>query len=293
VKKFSERIGAKEPRKFLQIDSMDNNLRNSLWNILIDLYEDDHGNRKNYWIMVSKYVAQFFAKIPVDELPFQNYECRKWLKIFFYKLIWYEVYDFIEYIVNEHENMTKEKFRYNQYSYHIVQKSELLYIMNSILDRELSGYRFISGILSPITDIVEIESIENAIRDADALKLIGVKEHIRTAIELLGKRPQPDYRNAIKEAISSVESIVQVISHSKSKGLSNILNEILKKTYVHPALKEGFIKLYGYSSDEDGIRHAILEQPNISFAEAKYMIISCSAFVNYLIDKGNQMGLFK
>ncbi len=41
------------------------------------------------------------------------------------------------------------------------------------------------------------------------------------------------------------------------------------------------LKLYGYSSDEDGIRHAILEEKEIGFDEAKFMLVACSGFVNY------------
>ena len=45
------------------------------------------------------------------------------------------------------------------------------------------------------------------------------------------------------------------------------------------------MKLYGYTSDESGIRHAgRIDGKGTTFAEAKFMLIACSAFVNYLID---------
>ncbi|WGS63939.1 hypothetical protein [Marinitoga aeolica] len=54
-------------------------------------------------------------------------------------------------------------------------------------------------------------------------------------------------------------------------------------------------KLYGYTSDEKGIRHALLEgeSTNISFDEAKFMLVSCSAYVNYLIEKVSKIGLIE
>jgi hypothetical protein len=64
-----------------------------------------------------------------------------------------------------------------------------------------------------------------------------------------------------------------------------------KKTELHGALKSAFNKLYGYTSDEDGIRHAILEEKEVGFDEAKYMIVACSAFVNFLISKAAATGL--
>jgi hypothetical protein len=164
-------------------------------------------------------------------------------------------------------------------------------MFNHVLKKELSGYHFISGILTPISDEVEVESIESAIRDADNLGFIGVKEHLRTALDLLGKKPDPDYRNAIKEAVSSIESLSKIITGNNSQGLAGALKELTKETNIHQALQLGFIKLYGWTSDDGGIRHAILDETNIGFTEAKYMIVSCSAFVNYLIGKSDQAGL--
>jgi len=55
-----------------------------------------------------------------------------------------------------------------------------------------------------------------------------------------------------------------------------------KKERLHPALKDGFTKLYGYTNDDDGIRHAMLDEPNIDQSDAKYFLLSCTSFINYL-----------
>lgn len=73
-------------------------------------------------------------------------------------------------------------------------------------------------------------------------------------------------------------------------GKSGTLGASLKKLEessisIHPSLKSAFEKLYGYTSDESGIRHAgRIDGKEATFAEAKFMLVSCSAFVNYLID---------
>ena len=55
------------------------------------------------------------------------------------------------------------------------------------------------------------------------------------------------------------------------------------KIEIHPALKSAYSSIYGYTSDENGTRHANgIGEKNATFSEAKYMLISCSAFVNYL-----------
>lgn len=50
-------------------------------------------------------------------------------------------------------------------------------------------------------------------------------------------------------------------------------------------LEQEFSSLYGYTSDEDGIRHGGIDFKNAPAEDAKYMLVSCSAFVNYLIEK--------
>ncbi|MGC1370799.1 MAG: hypothetical protein WA824_01560 [Candidatus Sulfotelmatobacter sp.] len=54
---------------------------------------------------------------------------------------------------------------------------------------------------------------------------------------------------------------------------------------LHPALGKAFSSLYGYTSDEDGIRHAIMEQQDIGFDEAKFFLVVCSAFANFVRSK--------
>ena len=105
-----------------------------------------------------------------------------------------------------------------------------------------------------------------------------VKKHYNKAIEKLYK--DRDYANSIKESISSVEAMCQVINGGKE-----VLNKALKnlKIKIHPALEQAYIKLYSYTCDENGARHANgIGEKNATFSEAKYMLISCSAFVNYL-----------
>ena len=280
---FSQRIGASPQSTPIQVDSMSKELRHSLWNLLHNLYED------KYWRSVAACIAQFFRKVPVDELPVYNYECCKWTKEYFYSLVWYGAYDFIEFIVNNHHKMTVDNYGFT----HRIDTERLVKNVNNLLERELSGYRFIEGVLAPISNKEEAEAIQTAVSVAQESGLSGASLHIRSSIELLGKKPTPDYRNAIKEAISAVESVAKQIVGDDAATLDGALKALSAKSDVHRSLSAGFSKLYGYSSDEDGIRHAILDEPNVGFAEAKYMVVSCSAFVHYLIQKSESAGLMK
>jgi hypothetical protein len=102
---------------------------------------------------------------------------------------------------------------------------------------------------------------------------------------LLSNREQPDYRNSIKESISAVESLARIMTNNHKATLGDALKIIERSGKLHPALKEGFSKLYGYTSDEGGIRHAMLEEPNLTSADAKFFLISCTNFINYMKSK--------
>ncbi|MEH2627060.1 hypothetical protein V1292_005115 [Bradyrhizobium sp. AZCC 1719] len=62
---------------------------------------------------------------------------------------------------------------------------------------------------------------------------------------------------------------------------------------MHPALKRGFSAIYGYTSDEGGIRHALLDsgEAAVDEVDAIFFIGACSSFVSYLIGKARVAGL--
>ena len=47
----------------------------------------------------------------------------------------------------------------------------------------------------------------------------------------------------------------------------------------------------GYTSDTDGIRHGLTEEINCDFEDAKFMLVTCNTFINYLVIKANKAGI--
>ena len=197
--RFSERIGATTPIQALQVDSMSEALRNSLWNFLLGLYHRralTHNLSVFYWARVAHYIARDFRKVPADELPDHDLQSRQWIKEYFFELSWSVAYDLIEFVADNHRRMVGGIGDSLNPS-HPVSQSQLWSDVNAILERELSGFRFIQGVLTPITDLVEVQEIEEAVEASRLAGLDEAAEHIRTSVVLLGKRPEPDYRNAI------------------------------------------------------------------------------------------------
>ena len=50
-------------------------------------------------------------------------------------------------------------------------------------------------------------------------------------------------------------------------------------------MESAFSSLYGYTSDEHGIRHGSIDFTNAPSEDAKFMLVACAAFVNYLLEK--------
>lgn len=269
--KFSDRLGFTQIPTELQVHGMSDELRNSLWNVLVSTIQ---GNwTECLYLLYFDYLRQ-----PIDNLPPFEDSCRSEFRKIFMNRSWYEVYNIVEFILQNTQSL----------EFSGLKKSIFERDVNYVLERELSGYRVIQDEIVPITDAQEVESIRQAASLEPSLKLDGVRQHINNALHLLGKKPNPDYPNSIKESISAVESACKLITGDKSGGLNRALNELSKKASLHGSLRRGFSSLYGYASDEDGIRHAILDDVNVGFAEAKYMLVTCSAFVNFVVEKAQQ-----
>lgn len=278
---FSQRKGLKLVKNIMQVDSMDEDLRNGLWNALSIYYWNKmEGNKylssiEDIDFLFKRLWHNFFKK-PLDTLDDYWADTYKLMRKYFFECAWYEVYDFIEFIANNHKNT------YNA----ILSNEKFVAFCNSTLKRELSAYRFINGKIAQITSEEEISEIEESLKVTSPLK--PVKNHLKRALDLLADRKSPDYRNSIKESISAVESICNLIDKNSKATLGQALKQIEEKIELHPALKKAFESLYGYTSDAEGIRHALLDEPNLDFEDAKFMLVSCSTFINYLITKSSK-----
>ena len=270
--KFSQRKGLNPILSDIQIGSMNETLRNSLWSMLsIFIFDQPEGfpysmivgNKKIF--SLGRYLYINYFKKPVDLILNDPRYITNEIREYFFNSTWYETYDLLEYIFGFFEDSE------------LIPKLEEA--INRILEKELSGYRFVKGQCTDIIDKEEIGEVSEVLEDN---QFIGSKKHIKRALELLYDREKPDYRNSIKESISAVESIAKVITKKPKATLGDVLPYLEKEKKLHPAMKDALSKLYGYTSDEEGIRHSLLDESNLSHADAKFFLISCSAFINYL-----------
>lgn len=281
--KFSERYGHAPVRSALQTRDVDAGLRNRLWNLIrmtfFRMAPDFSGTTVDYLPVNSEaqgflhFLWHNYFKETTEGVGHSYHDAVKRIREYFMKCKWFEVYDLLEFL-SDTKIAVQEVFDES---------------VNEILKEEMAGYRLVSGRIVEITSEDEIAAIEEALAVPDSLR--PVREHLSQSLSLLSDRKAPDYRNSIKESISAVESLAKIVSKQNKATLGPALNAVEKKTKLHPVLKEAFQKLYGYTSDAQGIRHGLMDEPTLDVEDAKFMLVSCSAFVNYLVVKAQKAGI--
>jgi hypothetical protein len=165
--------------------------------------------------------------------------------------------------------------------------------LDKALERSRAQYRLVDEKLLPAASEQEVAAIEAAKKAAAGPTLATVRAHLDEAAKILANRDQPNDRNSIKESISAIEALVAIVIGRRGT-LGDLLKSIddkLPDEALHPALKSALSKLYGYTSDAGGIRHALADDREPDIEDAQFMLAICSAFVSMIVAKAGKLGL--
>ncbi len=197
---FSQRKGLRPSKKLLQLEAVDQELRNALWSYFHEYFLRNYRGRNNFphgplpvvrgSNMESFFVALWnsYFKKSTDTIPRGIDDAINILRVHFYKAPWFSVYDLLEFVLAQVPADQGDALRKE---------------WNLMLERENSGYRIVNARVVEITNENELAEVVSA----TALPIEGASHHIATAIALLSDRKNPDYRNSIKESISAIETI--------------------------------------------------------------------------------------
>lgn len=268
---FSQRYGYTPLENAFQRERIDSALQTKLWNILKVTLWDRYDIHNRSYDDVTKRIDHLVRRLwfnyfnrDLDQLP--DFYGRRdngaydVLKNYFFECQWFEVYDLLETIANDQSDLLSEETRK---------------WINRTLEEHNAAYRFVGTEIAEITDKSEIQAIEEALSSADS----PVRTHLDAALRMLSDKESPDYRNSVKESISAVEAACRLVTGSTSATLGDALKKVQN---LHPAMSRAFSQLYGYTNDASGIRHSLTDEAKISYADAKFMLVTCSAFVSYL-----------
>ncbi len=280
---FGKRFGLVPVEIPFQTNEIDQTLRTNLWNahyIFIQKPIEDSADRYNSFNTINKLLWVHFFNKPLDDFPQYNSQFGSFVRKYIEKELWYKVYEFFEFLFrNKQEEHVFEYTKFEEY-------------LNSKLRSNSSAYTLSCNKFIPITNKTEVSEIKKTQELSKNYSLGGIQQHLNSSLELLSQKPTPDFRNSIKESISMVEVISRIIEPTENT-LGKALNKLDKKGKINGTLKAGFEKLYAYTNDKNGIRHALMEDQNTDIEDAKFFLISCSAFTNYLIEKAIKENLIK
>lgn len=272
---FSERYGYVKPSNVPIREKITPEIQNAICNCYYNLCES--GNSYGYslqykieerlWMYFLNRDKSHFIKIGEPSFFVSRYLKNE-------ENPWYKKLDLLEATIKHLSEIEREQTLIKSFIDHL----------NSEFERLNFAYRIIKGKIVDITSEGEIAEIEKAIEDSSE----NIRKHLTNALALLAIRPEGDYRNSIKESISAVEAYCREKTGEITFGKA--LNHLESSSIVIPdVLKNSFKLLYGYvNSGDTGIRHALMKETEKyipSEPEALFMLVLCSAFINYLRKK--------
>lgn len=274
---FSERYGYLKPSKVLIREQLTPEICNAICSCFDKLQDNLRyvSAYDNPYQSIELFLWQYFLNQRLYD--YHNYDVVATKYIQSLNHDWFRKLDLIEMTIKYIANHQNPQIR----------KKAVLFInsLNSEFERLCFAYRIVDNKIVEITDEQEIKAIEQSMSEnAD-----NIKQHLSKALEHYSDKTNPDYRNSIKESISSVEAFCR--EKTGEETLGKALNRLESSGLAIPkVLKDAFGKLYDYTNQPTtGIRHALMDESEKYMPtadEALFMIVSCSAFINYLNSKG-------
>ena len=281
---FSERYGYVNPRDVIVRECINIDIQNAICSAFDNLRQNYNSidlnvgkESVNSYTVMEMAIWVLFLNKRKNNFYTYNGQCKVVATTFLESdEIWYKKLDMLEFTI---------KWMADNYSDNARQDvlKKFVHYLNTRFQILGFAYRIVNNQIVEITSEEEIIAIEEALKVSEP-----IAKHLSSSMALLSQRPNPDYRNSIKESISAVEYICREITGKTTLG--DALKELDKKgLQLYNMLKTAFEKLYVYTNDKaTGIRHALMDEKDApGFDEAKFMLVACSAFVNYINAKNN------
>ena len=269
---FSQREGYKELPTPLRLGELPDVARTKIWNVLY-LYLDgsrgqfDSSNLGGTWEDLLRDTHAWHFNFPLDEWDSRFRGVCRWLRHHVEREAFHQVFDLIEFILG-----------------HRACPSDFATAMQAVLSSCQLAYTIDMGPPAVILPAATAEEGDRLTENLSELRNAGLNAsatHLRRASKCIN---EGDSAGSVRESIHAVESVARQIDPKASKDLRAALTSLERERKLHPAFKQAISKLYGYTSDEQGIRHALLDkaEANVTIDEAVFMLGACASFASYL-----------
>ncbi|WSG97264.1 hypothetical protein U8P76_10995 [Rhizobium johnstonii] len=154
-------------------------------------------------------------------------------------------------------------------------------MVENVLVRERAAYRVVQDSIVPMASPEEGKAIVKAIESLSNAGLEGARSHITKASTHL---TAGNFADSVRESIHAVEAVA-FTKTGQTGGFAAALKALNKSEPMHEAFRIALEKLYGYTSNEQGVRHSLLDRgdANVTERDALFMLGVCASFVTYLL----------
>ena len=143
------------------------------------------------------------------------------------------------------------------------------------LNIESYPYRFL-----PVTSDLQANLLKSSHTALRLNQMDGSLFHLNKANEFFINK---HYADSVKESVHAIESVVQ--RRYKTPSFSKSLEKMSQEGHLnHPALQKALKALYGWASNEEGVRHSLITQSedSITREDALLLIGICAPLAAYL-----------
>ena len=271
---FSQAQGYEEVPGPLKLEDLSREARTHIWNVFYVHLEDSverwhrGGPRiSGLWEEILRQKHLFQDHLPVDEWSVEFGPIHQKLRNDIETMPFNKVFDLIQFVFRRPEcpagfvTTMKRTFEMCHLAYRIDEDDPPTIV--------------------PAVTSEEGSTIVESLRTLRRAGLHSSATHLREASDCIN---QNDWAGSIRESIHAVESVARQIAPEKTDTLTQALNSIDKHSPLHSQLKNGIQALYWYTSDEQGVRHALLdrEKASVGMDEAVFMLGACASFASYL-----------
>lgn len=273
---FGQAEGIEALPSQLELGEISEELQALLWDYLLRILEENSQSQMYGYALTERFKALWRdynvrqLHRPRDEVTVEPQKVGNEIKRIVYEGSYVQIFNFLQYVMG-HQNAPSYFARR----------------IGRIFEQSRAAYRvYNERIIVPIASPEEGEAVELAFQNLQASEFGGARAHLSAAAEAATAGRWSD---SIRESVHAVEAVVRTLEPGAK--LPEALRKLEAKRAMHPALKDAFSKLYGWTNDEKGIRHPLLEKATAAVDEvdAIYMLGACAAFVSYLIRRGEAL----
>jgi hypothetical protein len=266
--------------------------RNGLLHLLLDLVEREYVAN---WSAIAREL-QRIARLPPTEYNNSKSNSIAQAKAdaeeTLTRLSWDKVYDFCERL---HSHLARNVgYTWNDEYEVTTPKAEVQKFVSGELQRlfeeEGLAFEFSDGLVRRRGRKHSVDMATKAQVVLGDPRLANARKHYDKALQFFRNPAKPDYENAVKEAVCSVEAAGKTLfPAAKAATLGDLAKWLAatKDVSVPKALTQTIVGIYAYRSGGDGVGHGGAAGGPATAEVAEYVLAVCASQIIYLVDVSN------